>query len=303
MKLFIFGDSHTGKYQIPEVTQASYDVWSWAESIVKKEKTELIIFLGDRCRSRDPEGIIRDIADIGLIKLAKHAPIYCLVGNHDFYFKTGNIDDNYGILRHWKSYTITVVNNNLKVTYGDKNLEFIAYGAKPSGQGDYLFMHDEIQGIMGWIKDGITKESLKGYAKVYSGHIHQRIQEGNVIYVGVPYQQGFGDGDITGGLILDLSTGKEKWVEGFGPKFLTGLTSDIKGNIVRVKNPQEKEIALEKGALHVEVIGEKEEEIINKIEDISLKDGWHEWVKEYTQRKNKDDFYAGIGLHVVENFL
>ena len=303
MKIFIFGDTHTGKYQINEVTQASYDVWSWAESTAKKEKPDLIVFLGDRCRNRDPEGVIRNIADEGIIGLAKYTPIYALCGNHDFYFKTGNIENNYGILKYWKSYTIDIVNNIKKVTYGDATLEFVAYGAKPSGQGDYLFMHDEIQGVMGWTKEGITKELLKGYKKVYSGHIHQRIQDGNITYVGVPYQQGFGDGGITGGLILDLSTGKEKWIEGFGPKFLTGLTSDIKGNIVRVKTLQEKETALEKGALWCEVIGEREEEILNKIDDICLKDGWNAWVAEYALIKNKDAFYTNIGLHIVGNCL
>ena len=301
MKIFIFGDAHTGKYQINEVTQASYDVWSWAESIVKKEKPELIVFLGDRCRNRDPEGVIRDIADKGLVSLTQYANLIIVAGNHDFYFKTGNVNNNYGILKEWKG--INVVSNNERVNIDGVNLEFVAHGAKPSGQGDYLFMHDEIQGVMGWIKEGITKESLTGYKKVYSGHIHQRIQEGNITYIGVPYQQGFGDGDVIGGLILDLSTGKEKWIEGFGPKFLTGLTSEVRGHVVRVKTQEEKEIALEKGALWCEVIGEREEEIIDKIADISLKDGWTAWIGEYTLRKGKDDFYKNIGIHIAENCL
>lgn len=299
MRAFIFGDTHTGRYFIEDITKASMAVWDWAYDIIQTKKIDAVFFLGDRCRSRDPEGLIRDIADRGLVRLSELVPVYCICGNHDFYFKSGSIENNYGILSKWKN--IHVISDNIVVKFGDINVEFLAYGSEPSGRGQYLMMHDEIEGMLHWVKDGVSREKLKSYKKVYSGHIHYRKIDGNMVYVSVPFQQNFGDGKEVGGLILDLNTGKEDWVGGFGPKFITGLTANINGNIVRVETDSEREEALKRGAIWVEVIGKEENEVIKKVEEASMTVGWADWIVEYVKRNNKSDTYINIGNHILDS--
>lgn len=288
MKVFIFGDTHTGRYRIPEVTDASFMVWDWVLGHVND--VDMVIFLGDRCRNRDPEGVIRNIADEGLVRIAEKVPVIALCGNHDYYFKSGSLENNYGVLSKWSS--IQIVKSSAIVEFNGVKCEFVSYGNTPSGQGDFLFIHDEVVGITGWAKSGLSSDTLKNYKKVYSGHIHQRIQNGNITYVGVPFQQGFGDGDLTGALILDLSTGQEHWIDGFGLRFVTGLKPDLTQCIVRVETEEQKEEALKRGAKWIEVIGSQESKVVEIVEASVNREGWNDWVKEYVDR-----YAGGSRLH------
>lgn len=300
MKVLVFTDAHTGRFAIQQVEQASLNVWNWAYDQAINEKVDIIIFLGDRCRSRDPEGVIRDEADNGLIKLAERFAVIALCGNHDYYFKEGSLLNNYGVLKKWNN--INVVSDGVIVDLGGMKCEFLPYGQTPSGNADYLFMHDEIEGATKWIKKkGITVKSLKSYKHVYVGHIHNRIQFKNVTYVNVPYQQSFGDGTPVGGLVLNLKTGSESWIPGFGPRFVTGIGKDLTNCIVRVGTEEEKEIALKKGAIYVEIMGVEEQEQVAKTEeDVSGAD-FSDWIQEYVDRFGAGSLlYKDIGLMVLE---
>ena len=296
MKLFIFGDTHTGRYHTPGVTESSIKVWSWV--LENLTSVDLVVFLGDRCRSRDPEGTIRNIVDEGLVKISEKVPVVALCGNHDYYFKSGSLENNYGVLSKWSS--IQIVRDKVEVTLGKVKCEFLSYGNVPSGTADFLFMHDEIEGITSWAKSGISRELLKGYRKVYSGHIHQRIREDNIVYVNVPYQQGFGDGEETGGVIVELETGKETWVDGFGSKFVIGLRKNLKDCIVRVENEEEKQEALQRGALWVEVVGKLEQTVVEKTEESTEIGNWGEWVDSYVESQGKSTLYREVGHMILE---
>lgn len=161
-------------------------------------------------------------------------------------------------------------------------------------------MHDEIEGMTAFTSNRVRLSSIKGYIKVYSGHIHKRMHSKNVTYVGCPYQQNFGDSDVTGGLILDLETGKEEWVEGYGPKFITGLQGDLKGNIVRVSTEEERKVAIEKGAIWVEIVNQKDATVLERTENV-LVTSWKDWVEEYVRcYGNNSELLKDVGFMILE---
>ena len=131
MKAFVFGDCHIGRYNHQQVTDESFGIWDWAEKYIAE--VDIIIFLGDRFRSRDPEGSIRDIGDIGLWRIAKKKPVIAICGNHDFYYKHGSIENNYGVMKQIDN--VTVVVDRAKVQLDGVNLEFAACGHQAITEG------------------------------------------------------------------------------------------------------------------------------------------------------------------------
>ena len=297
MRVFVFGDCHIGRYNLQQVTEESFVVWDWVEKHIAQ--VDIVIFLGDRFRSRDPEGSIRDIGDVGLWRIAKKKPVIAICGNHDFYYKHGSIENNYGVMKQIDN--VTVVVDRAKVQLDGVNLEFLAFNQIPSGQGDYLFMHDEIIGVCSWARTGIQEGSLRGYKKVYSGHIHQRMKKDNITYIGVPFQQDFKDGEVTGGLIVDLATGMETWIDGYGIKFVTGLRDSLVDCVVRVETEEQKEEALKRGALFVEVIESQEATVVEATESAVNMEGWESWIDEYVDRyADGSQVHKNIGRMLID---
>uniref|UniRef100_A0A7V3J9P1 Calcineurin-like phosphoesterase domain-containing protein n=1 Tax=candidate division CPR3 bacterium TaxID=2268181 RepID=A0A7V3J9P1_UNCC3 len=255
MKAFVFGDIHLGKYSIKPVEEASEKVFEWVNSVLDRYKVEMVIFLGDRFRSRDPEGVIRDYADKGFLGISARVPVICLVGNHDMYFKENSEINSYGVLEEWKS--IIIVKDARVMEFRGKKLGFAAFGylgIASEEELDFLFMHDLIQDVAVWSNSSVKADSIAA-KRVYGGHLHRRQRYGKVMYVGTPYRQSFGDGDVVGGLVLDMDTGEEIWVEGFGPKFGVTLEDDMEGGVYRLSSVEEAEIAKQRGAAWVEVLG------------------------------------------------
>lgn len=130
MKALLFGDIHLGRYNIKEVDDASKGIWNWVFEYIKN--VDVAIFLGDRFRSRDPEGALRDNADRMFVELSKIVPVYCIIGNHDMYYKSGSMENNYGVLDKWNN--IYVIKDRVIIELGGKKCEFLPYGVEPTVQ-------------------------------------------------------------------------------------------------------------------------------------------------------------------------
>jgi DNA repair exonuclease SbcCD nuclease subunit len=85
-------------------------------------------------------------------------------------------------------------------------------------QAEYCFGHFELKGF----KDnngllsryGDDSNYLSGFKKVFSGHFHERSRQGNVTYIGAPFQYIWSDFDnYRGFCIFDTNTGEIKFVK------------------------------------------------------------------------------------------
>jgi hypothetical protein len=91
-------------------------------------------------------------------------------------------------------------------------------------------------------KDGLNIKDFKKYKHVFSGHFHTPSKKDNIIYLGSPYQQNFGDADVDRGCyIFDSETYDIKMIKYTNaPKFIKIQTKDkitkdiIEGNFVRL---------------------------------------------------------------------
>lgn len=295
MKVFVFGDIHAGTARYKQIEEQQDRVWQWVIDNVKKYSCDMVFFLGDRFKSRDPEGIIRDRSDSGLIQLVKEVPVIAICGNHDFYYKSSQCC-NYGVLNDTviKKLGLVIVDKHFEVEFDGKLIEFVAYGVKPRGVAEWLFMHDEVEGFSRWAR-GLFLHEIQSYRKVFGGHIHSRVEYKNVQYIGVPFQQGFTDTEPCGGCILDIGTGQIQWID-FPDRVrfiylddLFGITN-LRNCVIRTVKAELSDRMMELGALNVEVIWEKEENVNNDNGGMKVQDdlNWDDVIKEYLSIKNKD---------------
>jgi hypothetical protein len=81
------------------------------------------------------------------------------------------------------------------------------------------------------LEHGLEPNDIKGFKRIYSGHIHIRQEKGNVLYVGTPFEMDRGDrGNEKGFYVLDLSEKKikEKFVPNtLSPKHLKFEVTDL----------------------------------------------------------------------------
>ena len=101
---------------------------------------------------------------------------------------------------------------------------------------DYVFGHLEIGGSQMSNRSGVKIEFAGGVkssdfkdAQVYAGHIHIKQDNKNIHYIGNPYHKDRGDrGNPKGVTILDLSTGKAKFIENeVSPRYMKENIYDI----------------------------------------------------------------------------
>lgn len=90
---------------------------------------------------------------------------------------------------------------------------------------EYLFCHTNILNLnfdkVVKIQDGLNEDDLKGFKRVYSGHIHRRQEMNNVYMIGNPYEMTRSDRDnVKGWYILDFESGEHEFMENkTSPKF------------------------------------------------------------------------------------
>lgn len=249
MKIFVFGDCHFGFSKFPVVEKVQWEIEKWILDNVQRYGCDMIVFLGDRFKKRDPEGVIRDKADEIFLNVAKRIDkMICICGNHDFYYKVGR-ENSYGVLDRLSDEKIFVVDSWSDVVVEGRKLRFVAWGCDlneiPKEEVDIVFGHFEFEDMFFWSKSGVKVSDLCFSRYVFSGHIHWSVvdrrvlkdsQIVSVVYPGVPYERGLGDDSSIGGVVIDLSDMSFSAVGGFGPRFVRydGSFEKVEGNIVYV---------------------------------------------------------------------
>lgn len=230
---------------------------------------------------------IKDIHKTGL----KH---YMLIGNHDMVAPNTTMNS---ILFVFSDYA-KIIPDYYFIDYENTRLHFLSYTSTvfenfilAEDKKNILITHLDIIGFTmsnGFsAKTGFTKEHFKGFDLVISGHYHKHQQQGNIVYIGSPYQTNFGEANQKHGFItLDLEDASWEYHESpEAPKYQTYTVStleeldrlDISNNFVKIKMASHelqrtklKDALFEKGAISVDIIPPEDLKEIEKYYDKSL---------------------------------
>lgn len=151
---------------------------------------------------------------------------HILIGNHDSFFKESIevnspdllLTDYTNITLYQKPTTVSIGTTNVDIIpwiCRDNEEEIAAFMAK--SESEYCFGHFEIEGFAMYkgveSQHGLSRDLFKKYKKVYSGHYHTRSDDGNIAYVGTPYELTWSDFDDPRGFhVWDSDTGDIEFV-------------------------------------------------------------------------------------------
>jgi hypothetical protein len=166
--------------------------------------------------------------------------MFIITGNHDTYYKNS-----------LKPSSLQIFENSPKIRIIDEPFEWNNILMVPWAQDvpdtncEYCFGHFDINGSKMNNKKvcdngKYTSEMFKRFKQVYSGHFHTPSTNGNVTYLGSPFQQTFHDtGNTLGYYIFENEYMEFKEFNQY-PKFTIIKANDIieesmvKGNIVKI---------------------------------------------------------------------
>jgi DNA repair exonuclease SbcCD nuclease subunit len=164
------------------------------------EKDSILFILGDFFDNRQllDINVMNKAIDI-VFKLSNILPVYFMTGNHDQYRKNSNDVNSLAAFQFIPNVTIyekpiIITNDKSKILVlpwvGDKELEE-QYAKENNKNADYIFAHTDISGFKydngKNIVRGVNFNSIKGYKRIFSGHIHKRQEIDHLIYIGSPY--------------------------------------------------------------------------------------------------------------------
>lgn len=213
-----------------------------------------------------------------------------LVGNHDAYFKNTirlnslnvleDMYDNVTIVREPGVY----LNRITLIPWICPENEEAAYKLIEQGSTPYCFGHFEISGFgmsLGTVANhGIDRKLFKKYEVVLSGHYHTRSTDGQVWYLGCPYEMTWADhGDAKGMHIFDTETGDLEFIKNpntfFNKIYYDGNPPDVSANevtdkVVRlVVNQAENEKELDAFITKLMLLNPSELKIVRAALDVS----------------------------------
>ncbi len=227
---------------------------------LKRRKIKKIIQLGDLFENRRNIDVyvknkVYDLFENDL----KDFEWYIFPGNHDVYFKNSNEIHSLRFLKKFKN--VTVINDITEIEINKRKFLFVPWLYDLEIFKTYINEHDikEVDACFGhfdiigskmsknaFSKNGLTKDLLFKFKKVFSGHYHSRSiekrGEHELVYVGMPYQLNRGDeGEERGFCILHCDDLSYEFVENnisikyvslkYPEKF---EESQIKGNVIDI---------------------------------------------------------------------
>lgn len=240
MKVAIFTDFHVGVRRF-----STYFIERQKEFVdiffddCEKNNIENILFLGDFFDNRKYIDlmVLYEIVDYFIDKLENSniKNMISIVGNHDMYY--GNSFDKNSILYlSNKSKKIKVIDSIVEKNISGKKCLFVPFIHKnnfedfsekiQSNKYDYCFGHFNISDFYGHLKnlsekklnkiknsDSLRITTFKDIKKVFSGHIHLRAENKNVVYIGSPIQYSFEQAGIEQGYyFLDFKTDEYEFI-------------------------------------------------------------------------------------------
>ena len=225
MKYAIFSDLHLGVHQnSSNWHNIALDWVDWFVRDLEDKKIKHVIFTGDFFHSRSEISVNTiHVASVLLDKLNKF-DVHMIPGNHDCYYKDKSEVHSLSILKGHKNIKIY---DQLELVHllDNRTATFCPWGidAEDIKPCDIIFGHFEIESFkMNTYKLCETghkaSQLLQKADLVFTGHFHYReereYKEGNIIYVGCPFELDFSDRDtLKGYYILDTSNLTYSFIE------------------------------------------------------------------------------------------
>lgn len=237
----IFSDIHIGLGQDSSMWHdIVLNFAKWAAKEYIKAGINDIIIPGDIFHNRNEISVNTVAVATEFFDILKDFRLFISAGNHDSYYKDRSDVNSISILKGWKN-IIIVDKEPLVLEAGDKTISLIPWGTdiKDIPKTDICFGHFEINTFyMNGFKQcdhGLESKSLLDKAPlVISGHFHKKdhrqYKNGQIVYVGSPYQHNFGDcGDSRGIYILDIKNIGLEYIENtISPKHIKIFLSKLK---------------------------------------------------------------------------
>jgi len=254
--LFI-GDPHIKVDNLPEVDEFILKI--------KKKATEIspniIIIAGDILHTHERVHTFALNKAYELVKVLREvAPVYVLVGNHDYCNNQQFLTTNHWLnaMKEWNNVFIVDIVVHVSIS----NLNFVMVPYVPPGRfeealntlegfewknADCIFAHQEFSGCkMGAIVSIEGDKWDQGNPMVVSGHIHSKQKpQSNLFYPGASIQTAFGESENTIVMELSYSSGQREFIEhDLGltkKKTVSGKVSDFKTKMTKIdKNTKDK---------------------------------------------------------------
>jgi DNA repair exonuclease SbcCD nuclease subunit len=247
-----FSDVHIGLYQdSPIWHDISLAFAKEVSTFYKKEGIKDIIIPGDIFHNRSEISVKTIHTAKQFFDYFKDFNIIVSAGNHDSFFKEKSEINSICIFDGWNN--ITIVDNKPCVieTSNGTTVSLIPWGTPVSDipKTDICFGHFEINTFYmntyrACDKGEDSKNLLNKSPFIISGHFHKKdhrkYDKGQILYLGSPYQQNFGDlGDERGYYIIDLDNKTFNFhTNNFSPKFLKVNSQDVNEDLLKknIKN-------------------------------------------------------------------
>lgn len=253
-RIYILGDLHFGIrnnslewFEIQKSFLLDYFIEKIKEDGFDPEK-DILLQLGDWNHVRESTNVRIQNGSLQIMQELSSIfkkGIFIILGNHDVYYKDRTdthslkgldlIFKNIHIFEKPNVLTINSKHKFLMLPWIESDEEISSIVSKSVGKIDYLACHADIKDfrLNKWTKleHGLDQTMLSSFKRVYSGHIHIRQENNNLLYVGTPYEMDRGDsGNVKGFYVLDLSENKptERFIENtFSPKHLKFNITDL----------------------------------------------------------------------------
>lgn len=240
MRYAIFSDLHLGVHQNSSSWHNIALEWvNWFVEDLKSKGIKDIIFTGDFFHSRSEISVNTIHVASQLLDKLNEFQVKMIPGNHDCYYKDKSEVHSLSILKGHENITIY---DKLELVhlYDGRTAAFCPWGIETLDipKADIIFGHFEIESFkMNSYKLCETGHKalqlLDKAGLVFTGHFHYReereYKEGNIIYVGCPFELDFGDRDTTKGYyILDTSNLTYEFIENnISPKHKKYTITDL----------------------------------------------------------------------------
>jgi DNA repair exonuclease SbcCD nuclease subunit len=227
-KIGLFSDIHIGLGQDSSVWHENIlDFAKWTRDTFLRKGINEILIPGDIFHNRNEISVNTLSTAKQFFDILSDFKIYISTGNHDCYYKERSDVNSVSLFDGWNNITvIDKIPHIFQVVNSSKQLCMVPWGidikAIP-GNMDYIVGHFEIKSFKmnnhAVCDHGMTSNDLLARANyIITGHFHKRThriyENGEILYLGSPYQQNFGDVDEERGIyILDLESGKYEFIE------------------------------------------------------------------------------------------
>lgn len=251
--IYLIGDTHFGirnnSLEWSNI-QKSFFIDFFLKKIEKDFEPEhdILIFEGDIFHYRESVNVriqneVRDLFEI-LSKKFKRG-VFAITGNHDIYYKDkreihslkplSDLASNIHIFENPEVLSINGNHNFLMLPWIEDKKQMTSILSKYVKFCNYVICHTDIIGFNfnKWVKveKGLKSEDFSDYTRIYSGHLHNRQSNKNILYTGTPYQMDRGDlGNIRGFYKIDVTSSelKEQFIKNtYSPQFIKMDLYDI----------------------------------------------------------------------------